>query len=58
MTPVLALAIAILGALSSALLALILFVLHGIRDDLGRLGRRVGEHDSFIAAYKLQHHGG
>lgn len=42
------------GLLGPALLALILWVLTGIRDELRAVTTRVGEHDSFITALKAE----
>lgn len=42
------------GAVVSALMVLILWILNGLRDDLRGLTKRVGEHDSFITALKTR----
>lgn len=55
MNPTLAVALGLIALLGSSLLAMVLHVLTGIRDDLRGLTKRVGEHDSFIVALKTQH---
>lgn len=52
MSPALAVALGLIALLGSSLLAMILHVLTGIREDLRGLTKRVGEHDSFITALK------
>jgi len=60
MTAELAIALGLIALLGSSLLGGILWILTGIRDDwrsmgvkLDRLVSRVGEHDSFITAWKM-----
>lgn len=46
------------GAVVSALMVLVLWILNGIRDDVRGLTLRVGEHDSFITALKSRQFNG
>lgn len=61
MTPTLSLALCLVGSLIAMIGGGVLWVLTGMRDEmralreeLGALARRVGEHDSFIAALKIK----
>jgi hypothetical protein len=53
-TAALAVALCLLGGLLSILGTVCVWILTGMRDDLRALSKRVGEHDAFITAFKMQ----